>query len=538
MLPNLTAGPSTKAIPPRCQPGHMPRLSFRNALPDDEPDTLTSCSSQNEASNPSDTALSKTTVSLPPSTTNKARPRSSNAALTNGSATAPRTSAPRTSTPMGGPSSKSHPPAKKRQSLFSGLFAKEPSSAALEQLAQKLIAEHGELSPRAIPGVSCATMPKTVPKVNSKWDGRPGATRPKDSRGHESRGTKSRSSASSGRSRSAEPLDRNCPSSRGNRRETWQPRSGSSINRESVATQYSTPPTLAANGDGFHSGTQGYQSANALGKMSRPRSAASRSLRSPSGSSLPEITSFFPHQIPDPPALPSKSRTNSETHATLPTRFKATSLIDSRSQISNASEPTADTSTDYTSLKSVTSSEASPATPLSPCTPIHTINYALYGEDDHSQFSFEQPKPEEVISLPSGKNVLGPPPGPKKKFKPSTMAFLAGEARPFEIPDDSAQDPESRHHQDGLAGPAPPVLSNLARVQQDLEKRPDSSRARLGLRASMLVDTDTLPWQSCRNIANRRSLPHEATASSPKTPTSPKLKPKGFGFFGRDKVEK
>jgi hypothetical protein len=88
----------------------------------------------------------------------------------------------------------------------------------------------------------------------------------------------------------------------------------------------------------------------------------------------------------------------------------------------------------------------------------------------------------------------------RRKGKAPHHAFLAGEARPFELPDD-------------LAGPGPamttsdsdlplrrsphrkaPELPSHTRVQQDLEKRPDSSRARLGLRASMVVRPDQAPW--------------------------------------------
>ena len=183
-----------------------------------------------------------------------------------------------------------------------------------------------------------------------------------------------------------------------------------------------------------------------------------------------------------------------------------------------------------------------------------------------------QSKSEEETLLSSGKNVLGPPAGAKRLFRHSTQAFLAGEARPLEIPDDHAQSghrptdpagstspvlsnlargqkelerrPDSSRARLGLRASmvvdknAAPVLSSLSRVQQDLERRPDSSRERLGLRASMLVDADTLPWQSQENLAAGGTTAHNATNSSPKVPTSPKSKPKGFGVFGRDKAQK
>jgi hypothetical protein len=171
--------------------------------------------------------------------------------------------------------------------------------------------------------------------------------------------------------------------------------------------------------------------------------------------------------------------------------------------------------------------------------------------------------------------MLGLPVVAKKKASPSTKGFLAGEARPLEIPDDDPEHSQSGHPREDLAASASPIRSNLARlhqnlekrpdssrerlglrasmlvdtdsaavlssvarVQQDLEKRPDSSRARLGLRASMIVNGDTLPWQSQENITDGHTSAWDVTSSSPKIPTSPKSKPKGFGIFGKDKAER
>jgi hypothetical protein len=570
MLSSSTTAPSTEDNQLRWQPGHMPHLSYRNAALEDRPDTLIRNPSQHDSANSSPEAnLPSPTVSVRPSTAQKPHSRSSNTS----SAIRP-TTAPGRRTSTARPSAVGHAPTKKRGSLFSGLFVKEPSSIALEHLAQKLMAEHGELSARAIPGVSSATIPRTVPKVNSKWDGRPASRRLKDSRGSEARGTKSSSSGSSGRSRSADPSERDYASSRGNRPEPWQFSSTSSVNRESSASQFSAPQT-SASVDTFTSSRKGSMSANAPGKMPRPHSARSQSLRSPSGSSLPQITSFFPDQIPDSPALPPKPRIDDNAHAILPIRSKPADLSKSRSQISITLESLTGASLDNMSSHSATFSEASPATPLSTYTPIRNVDNALSEEDDRILTSFVQPKPEEVVLLSSGKNVLGPPAATKRKVTPSAKAFLAGEARPLEIPDGNTQDPQNRHQHQALAGSSSPVLSNVARVQQDLEKRPDSSRARLGLRASMLVDADaapvlsnvarvqqdlekrpdssrarlglrasmlmeadTLPWQSQENIPDGSTASHRATVRSLKIPTSPKPKPKGFGIFGRDKAEK
>ena len=92
----------------------------------------------------------------------------------------------------------------------------------------------------------------------------------------------------------------------------------------------------------------------------------------------------------------------------------------------------------------------------------------------------------------------------RQKGKAQRDAFLAGEARPFELPDEEAGPGPAvieseldlpirgSPKQNSKAGA--PQLPAHARVQQDLEKRPDSSRARLGLRASMLIRADQAPW--------------------------------------------
>lgn len=569
-MSTAAAAPPMGNATQRRQPEHMPRLSYRNALQEDERDAPTRNSSHADGHNSSsETNHAKATTSARPSTATKPRPRSSrpSSATLSAAAADTRKSGAR-------PSATAHQPPKKRGSLFSGLFVKEPSSAALEQFAQKLVAEHGELSARAIPGVSSATMPKTVPKVNSKWDGRPGAAQPKGSRGSESRGTQSTSSGSSGRSRTAEPSERDYASSSGNQSGPWHFGSSSSVDRQGASSRYSTPLSPASI-DTSLTGAKSSVSANALGKMPRPHSALSQSLRSPSGSSLPLITAYFPDDIPDPPRLPTKFKTHGDPHATLPIRTEPARASEPRIQISITPDLPDDTLLDNTSSHSRTSSEASPATPLSTYTPLRNVDRALSEEDDVILTSFVEPKPEEVVLLSSGKTVLGPPVHITRNVSPSPKAFPAGEACPLEIPEGSTQNPRNEHGRKGVAGSASPlrsnvarvqqhlekrpdssrarlglrasmlvdpdaapVLSNLARVQQDLEKRPDSSRARLGLRASMLVNPELLPWQSQDDVIDGSPAVHGGPTSSLKMPTSPKSKPKGFGIFGRDKTDK
>jgi hypothetical protein len=574
MLANPSPGPSTEAPAPRCPPGQMPCLSYRIASPAEEPDTSADGSSLHGDSNSSSHSVSPGTTAVVPLTRAgepSARSPNTVSAKRPTSAASAKASTARHSTAT-------KPTNKKRPSLLGGFFVKEPSRVALEQLAQKLIAEHGELSARAIPGVSSATMPDTVPKVNSKWDGRPESKRLKDSRGRETTSAKSTSSRSSAQSRSVDISDRDYASSRGDRPETWHSSSIFSHTKGSSTAPYSGPRTPASDVDASHSGIKGTLSPNILGEMPSPHSSRSQSLRSPSGSSLPPITSFFPDQIPDPPALPLKFKTATQAQAALPIRPKSEVIVESRPQVSAAADPPPpppDASLDPISSPSATSSEASPTTPTSTYTSIPSFDSARPREEDRIITSFVQPKPEGTLRLSLGKNMLGPPAWVKRKASPSTKAFLAGEARPLEIPDDGPEHPQSGHRREDPATSASPkrvslirlhqnlekrpdssrerlglrasmlvdtdsalVLPRVARVQQDLEKRPDSSRARLGLRASMIVNEDTLPWQSEENTVAGHTSARGIASSNPKLATSPKPKPKSFGIFGKDKAER
>lgn len=64
------------------------------------------------------------------------------------------------------------------------------------------------------------------------------------------------------------------------------------------------------------------------------------------------------------------------------------------------------------------------------------------------------------------------------------------------------------------------------KIQQDLEKRPDSSRARLGLRASIIRNADAAPWEV--NDEKRHRSDSLTNSSSPKH-----LLSKSLGIFGK-----
>lgn len=76
---------------------------------------------------------------------------------------------------------------KKRTGLFTGLFSvREPSAKALADYQRQMMKQgsrkDGKVRTVGIPGVSSATLPSSVPKVNSKWDGVPQSVKDKEKR--------------------------------------------------------------------------------------------------------------------------------------------------------------------------------------------------------------------------------------------------------------------------------------------------------------------------------------------------------------------
>lgn len=470
---------------------HIPRLSYRSAA---QVESLQSPSNRPVA----DEALnSRTGEDIPKSagseTTTKAssvtsRPRPGDSG--NASRSTPSRNNDRSSNHS---KTAVSPLAQKKKSLFGGLFVtKEPTAIALERLAAQLEAQHGELSARAIPGVSSSKLPGHVPKVNTKWDGVPEAVKERDRLLKEKArvAAKRQSVAPSARSRSAEGSQE--ANERPARRRPIQKTTSTSTlssfdshgrierRRDSHLSDDVKPSYNTLNSDPGRGRTS-----------TKAPSTKSQSLRSPSGSSLPPITAFFPNDIPSQPALPSRFKTLSSrtvgsqnTTSTGRTRFEQ-------------AEPTIDMVPEHTSSPSRTPLDRSPVTPSAI---IQTQPSAepsilpMWGRTD------------EGVFISTGSDFLGSTVTGKirQKGKAHRDAFLAGEARPLELPDDQAGpgpavleseldlpilDSPKRNFKAGA-----PQLPAHARVQQDLEKRPDSSRARLGLRASMLIRADQAPW--------------------------------------------
>jgi hypothetical protein len=479
----MQAAKPTSPTRPEYKPANIPRLSYRNSdLIDPSQLSAQESAAENEdiiAELPRNTAsvLSKT----PPSThTSAGSENVLRLSSSRGSERLPKVSKPLVS-----------PTTQKKKSLFGGLFVtKEPTGVALERFAAHLEAQHGELSARAIPGVSSAKLPEHVRKVNAKWDGVPAALKERERLQKErAHATKKQSLAPSVRSKSAKgSRDANARSS--DRRPPLQKRSSASTLSSFDSRGRNGRPRQSqfSSSDDVRSLSKTLSSDTDSGRLAKAASIGPQSLRTPSGSSLPQITAFFPNDIPDPPTVPKRYKSKRSTHTVSTQRTTSTNWT----RYDHA-DALADLAIDM--VPEHTSSPISTPLDRSPVTPSSMLKSP--SSSGPSILPVSSNRSEEAVFVSSGADVIGPPATAtvKRKTKASRDAFLAGEARPFELPDD---EPGPAVIEYELRSPdrtsKAPELPALARVQKDLEKRPDSSRARLGLRASMLVSHDQTPW--------------------------------------------
>lgn len=353
-------------------------------------------------------------------------------------------------------------PPKKKSSLFGSLFAvKEPTALAINQVTAQMIAQHGSTSARKVPNVSMEKMPQHVPKVNAKWDGIPDAVKQRDRREKQrARAAKRQSMTSSTvRSHSSERVGR--PS--GSRASEHSGHSHESRAR-SLHSSSRKHDSYAPNPHRFYA-----QSVNSSGDLaaqqrpddeeSRPSSAYSPPPSLKSSSSKSVADGIGSDDIPPPPKIPA---------------HLAPAMAKDKRRTTSPVAPSADAVPGQTRSPAVTPREGSPVTPIQQ-------------NDEHGAgFHIATGRRDEMSLVSSGPDVL-PLPGsalPKTAMK-SNAVFLAGEAQEFQLPDDDGASIRS----------TPPIPPRSVDRTMGIEKRPDSSRERLGLRASMVVKQDS-PWAS------------------------------------------
>ncbi|KAF2869403.1 hypothetical protein BDV95DRAFT_596411 [Massariosphaeria phaeospora] len=186
------------ALAPR--PVRMPKLTYRNRLPDDQTSLLSSTATSASDACPNDPypdlRLSTSISTKAPSPT---QPSFDTKSVTSASVAS-------TSSNASSPDAKT---AKKKSAggVLNFLTLKEPSHSALEQYAQQQRKQAGgkgrKSSPAGMSAITQQKLPPTVPKVNSKWDGVPESIK---SRGSTSNKRHSALSQSTSRTKSPRTL--------------------------------------------------------------------------------------------------------------------------------------------------------------------------------------------------------------------------------------------------------------------------------------------------------------------------------------------
>ncbi|OAP55585.1 hypothetical protein AYL99_10558 [Fonsecaea erecta] len=445
----------------------------------------------------------------------------------------------------------------KKPSILSGLFqVREPTQVALNQVATQLIAQHGSTSATRVPNVRLEKMPDFVPRVNSKWDGVPESVRRRERREKEKEKERAKrdtffSTDSSARSddgkdkRHTNIASRNSSSTTGSSFGAHGSSSGSqgassrtrfytqSVNSSGdlVSQKRTDPSTLSPSfTPSTFSVTESF-SDKASFLLNASSSAATRLLY-PRGK---DLTSESRDHLDKGQTLSSCPTSMAKEYESLDSPV-VTQRRDERGELFKQAGDTApDVDARYASARTEPARSRSMATtntflppPTSP----------LGSSRDASPTSPSLPEPlsrgrhgvNEMTSLQaalssSESDVLRPLPSIRNKAGvKSNNAFLAGEAQELVLPDDAGDCDK--------ANPAGITSdSGRLRIQQVLEKRPDSSRDRLGLRASMLFSDDTTPWE-----LQETKPPASPSPSQAKHVPSTKTKfHKPFGRMGKEK---
>jgi len=427
-------------------------------------------------------------------------------------------------------------PQKKKSSLFGGLFqVREPTQVALNQVAAQMIAQHGSINPTKVPNVRLEKMPEHVPKVNSKWDGVPDCVKQREKREKEAAksGKKDLFSVNPPRSLSSgtggdgrgKLNSRNSSSTTGSfsSRGRSVGSNGTSARRGFYAQSVNSSGDLASQQRPEQQGPQG--------TVAHARVTPSSSLPPSVAETIPEVPYYVRASIVGP------------GHRAEPSNEKV--LVQNLQRpvinIRSASDQLPAHRTEQApSIEDVPAHSASPLP--SPRDIVPDTPSSLHPSDEY-MFRTRSPTVEQSPSLPTGPSpdVLTSTAIPKKKPQLiMTPGFLAGEAQEFVLPTEEEGHARAelplRNWESGRMTAAT-SYSTKSRVQQDLEKRPDSSRARLGLRASMLLIDDENPWERMQQETPAFPSPRSpATPTSPRPGSTPRTKfSTGFGLFSKEK---
>ena len=382
-------------LSPQAQPTvRTPKLRFRNHTSDvDSVSTATTnLSNVSISTNPTSPAQSDVCLSPkdPPSDTTCSSPR-----------------APSIAGSPASPQSPGKPFFKKRQNFLSGLFTvKEPSAQALasyqKQMVKRGTVKDGRINAVGMAGVSSATLPPEVPKVNSKWDGVPRSLKEKDKKKGMDRqsstltGSRNTSTASSGISSEGGSLRTSRsgrPPSRGTLDGASTCTTNSGGSRNHLAELYGWEVTdFAERGSAWNLATKRSRPGTSKSTSSKSAGTGLSSVPASSDVHLPprRPNTYFDRPLPSPTASPYP-----------PTQSNSPSLTPHDVSPVTPDEPSA--------MTSVTS-KASQNDPLKP----HSD-----WQDGLLTMTIKAPaNVDEVIIRSSGVNILAPPLSAKRAYRP------------------------------------------------------------------------------------------------------------------------
>lgn len=370
---------------------------------------------------------------------------------------------------------------KKGSSVLGFLSLKEPSANALEQFAElqrKQAAERGgAMSAGTLPGISSRKLPPTVPKVNTKWDGLPESAKRKEA-------AKDKRFSASDSIKSGSTTAWSGPFLGHVRSAVYSSHSsGSSNSSNSPASSIEFPSlmnrtaSVAASSSSTSSERRGISKPLVPPLVKKEDTTVKHRplLKTPSQSSLPEISYFFP------------------------------------------STPT----TNGDSLVLATPPDMSPLTPvehsmpqLHPEKPIQVSPAESYHAplDDAGLTKWPHSADSIVIQPPGSETTNAPEAPVTTKPKKWLRGFLAGEAQPVLLKGEALDDDASSiastivQRPESSTGPPPPVPMRL---------RPLSTPTSPGL------DTDTAPPPIPQRIRPFLGpFPSSTMSSGPLTPES------------------
>ncbi|MCJ1370120.1 hypothetical protein MMC20_001332 [Loxospora ochrophaea] len=361
---------------------------------------------------------------------------------------------------------------KKSSSFFKFLTVKEPSTQAWLDYQESLRKQNagqnkdnGRVSAVGLPMVSSAKLPRTVPKVNSKWDGVPESVKEKEKRLKAGNRMSTHSQASGPVATRGDNLSRTSSSaSLGSKLS----RDGRSLLLDSSSTSARSASPLRASSISSGSDVKDFGDVQI------------RSRSCPTTTPLDTI-SYLPPDVPAPPEIPEIYRKKSEpgsTHGLDVPRHSAS--------------------------PSLTPTDPSPCTPpfSSPLIPFKTevedqqplssiTNLTIAEADGHS--------PDRVIVRSAGADVLAPPSAVRHYAKASPSASDEKQNKSPTQKTKPQLQPILKYNTTSRTGPGPtrpPLSSYSPAIRIGNEDRPSTSRDRLGLGVGLKRSPLIAPWDS------------------------------------------